>query len=448
MSWEHCVMGAAAQRRLGAIGAGLMLAIGLVTALAAEADAGPAKTVRVSLSSHEAPANGWSLRPAISANGRFVAFESEASNLIRRDTNDDFDIFIRDRKRGTTRRVSVSSKGKQANGGYLGSIMPSISADGRVIAFASEARNLVGRRTKAKFKIFVHDRRTHKTTLVSVTSAGGPAGAKHSFAPAISANGRFVAYFSKANNLVRGDTNRAWDIFVHDRRTGKTRRVSVSSSREQGNDRSYSAPAISANGRFIAFGSEATNLVQGDTNGEPDVFVHACETGETSRVNVSSMGEQADYGRDDFSFRPTISADGRFVAFYSDATTLVSPGLPYGDLRVFVHDRDTGETSLASIWASGNPIRADSYEPSISANGRFVAFHTGYVYVHDRRTGRTRRVSVGASGEGANDVAWLGALSADGRFVTFWSDATNLIRRDTNWLPDIFVRGPLRWGSR
>jgi Tol biopolymer transport system component len=337
--------------------------------------------------------------------------------------------------------VSVSSRGRQANGD---SHLPAISADGRFIAFRSMARNLVA---NARRGIYIHDRRTHRTSLVSVNSGGKPASGGTNLYPAISANGRFVAFASAATNLVRRDTNGRLDIFVHDRKTGRTRRVSVSSSGEQANRGTDGPPAISANGRFVTFASDATNLVPGDTNREADVFVHDLRTGDTSRVNVSSTGEQANDALHSFDSKPAISADGRFVAFESDATNLV-PGLRPYPWRVFVHDRTTGKTSLASVWSSGNPIEHDSYNASISANGRFVAFHTGSVYVHDRRTGKTRRVSVGSSGEDANSTAWLGAISADGRFVGFDSTASNLVPRDTNDAYDVFVRGPLRWGSR
>jgi Tol biopolymer transport system component len=438
------IMGVISRRRVWAIAAGLLLAIGLETTLAAEAGAGHAKTTRVSASSHEAQGNELSVAPTISAHGRFVAFLSDASNLIRRDTNGDTDIFIRDRKRGTTRRVSVSSQGGQAHGD---SYLPAISADGRFVAFVSMARNLVARPTNGRRKVFVHDRKSHRTRLVSVNSAGKPASGGTNLYPAISANGRFVAFASAATNLVRRDTNGRLDIFVHDRKTGRTRRVSVSSSGEQANRECDGPPAISANGRFVSFASDATNLVPGDTNREADVFVHDLRTGKTSRVNVSSTGEQANDALHSFDSKPAISADGRFVAFESDATNLV-PGLRPYPWRVFVHDRTTGKTSLASVRSSGNPIEHNSYNASISANGRFVAFHTGSVYVHDRRTGKTKRVSVGSSGEDANSTAWLGAISADGRFVSFDSTASNLVPRDTNDAYDVFVRGPLRWGSR
>jgi Tol biopolymer transport system component len=172
-------------------------------------------------------------------------------------------------------RVSVDSAGNQANNG---SLAPAISANGRFVAFGSLADNLVPGDTKGQTDIFVHDRKTGATTRVSVGSAGNQ-GNNGSGGSAITANGRYVAFSSDADNLVPGDTNGETDAFVHDRRTGATERVSIDSAGDQANLPSYST-AISANGRFVAFWSDANNLVPGDTNGQTDAFVHDRKTGE------------------------------------------------------------------------------------------------------------------------------------------------------------------------
>jgi Tol biopolymer transport system component len=412
--------------RLGLIGAGLVLAVGSGAGIEAEAGSRGARTTLVSLNSHGAQANGWSMRPAISAHGRFVAFESEASNLIRRDTNGDYDIFIRDRKRGTTRRVSVSSKGGQAN---ADSTYPAISANGRFVVFQTRAGNLIPGDKNGRRDLFVHDRRTHKTRLVS---RGG-------FNAAISATGRFVAFESGAANLVPRDTNRERDVFIRDLRTGRTRLVSVSSAGEQGERRSGDA-AISADGRFVAFESEATSLSPADTNRRRDVFVHDRETGRTTRVSVSSDGAQADKD----SRVASISASGRFVAFRSEATNLI-PDDTNQRRDVFVHDRATGETSRVSVDSAGTQMSESSGYPSISASGRFVAFWSTFrILLHDRVTGETTRVDVSSRGAPADRVSFGASISADGRFVAFNSLATNLVRGDSNSLDDVFVRGPLR----
>jgi len=367
-------------QRLGRVlASGLAVAIG--TAMPAWAQG---TTERVSVSTGGGQSNHNSSDAALSADGRFVGFVSNASNLVPVDTNDTADAFVRDRRTGITQRVSVSTGGGQ---GDSFSDDLSLSADGRFVAFQSIASNLVPGDTNGRDDIFVHDRRTGTTERVSVSS-GGDQGNSFSFGPALSADGRFVAFDSLSSNLVPGDTNRTGDVFVHDRRTGTTRRVSVSSDGDQGDDLSLS-PKLSADGRFVAFTSSASNLVPGDTNDSNDVFVHDRRTGTTERVSVRTDGGQGD----SFSSGPSLSADLRFVAFTSSATNLV-PG-------------DTND-------------RAD-------------------VFVRDRQTGTTRRVSVRTGGGQGNGDSAFPALSADGRVVAFDSFATNLVPGDTNRFIDVFV---------
>ena len=343
---------------------------------------------------------------------------------------------------GDTTCVSVNSYGVIGNSS---SSNPTISGDGRFVAFVSLARNLVPGDTNGSGDIFVHDRQTGETTRVSVDS-NGVEGNDYSHYPAISANGRFVAFESGASNLVAGDSNGYRDIFVHDRQTGETSRVSVNSSGEEGNSWSE-YPAISANGRFVAFESLASNLVAGDSNIGSDVFVHDRQTGETTRVSVDSNGVQGN----SYSWYPAISADGRFVAFESLASNLVAwDSNGYRD--IFVHDRQTGQTTRASVDSSGVEGNSCSYAPAISADGRFVAFEsfasnlvagdsniTDDIFVHDRQTGETSRVSVDSSGVEGNSHSYAPAISANGRFVAFESFASNLVAGDSNIMDDIFV---------
>jgi len=227
-------------------------------------------TERVSVDSGGLQGNSWSSTPSISSDGRFVAFRSVASNLVSGDTNSTWDIFVHDRQTSQTTRVSVDSGGLQGNGR---SQSTSISSDGRFVAFHSRASNLVPGDTNGTYDIFVHNRQTGQTTRVSVDS-GGLQGNSLSEMSSISSDGRFVAFESYASNLVPGDTNGEADIFVHDRQTGQTTRVSVDSGGLQGNNHSDGPMSISSDGRFVAFQSEATNLVPGDTNGRTDIFVH------------------------------------------------------------------------------------------------------------------------------------------------------------------------------
>jgi len=293
----------------------------------------------------------------------------------------------------------------------------------------------------------------HTIERVSVAS-DGTQGDAASFGGSMSADGRFVAFGSLASNLVPGGANGWGDVFVHDRATARTERVSVASDGSSGN--AFSAGAhISADGRFVVFHSDASNLVSHDTNGACDLFTHDRLTRRTERVSVASDGSEVNTDSQDF--RPCISADGRFVTFSSEASTLV-PGDANGCRDIFLHDRATGVTERLSVGCDGNEANADSYNSSMSADARFVAFDSyasnlvpgdtnGVVdsmngcdiFVHDRATGRTERVSVASDGSQGNDWSDYLSISADGRFVAFESFASNLVPGDTNGWEDVFV---------
>ena len=409
---------------------------------AGQADASLGTTEAVSMDSAGNLANGTSTSPAISADGRFIAFVSAASNLVPGDTNGESDIFVHDRQTGATNRVSVDGTGSQADGS---SGEPTISADGRFVAFMSAAANLVPGDANGEGDIIVHDRRTGATQRVSVDSGGGQANGS-SGSPSISANGRFVAFVSAASGLVPGDTNGESDVFVHDRQTGTTERVSVDSAGDQGNGGSAS-PSISADGRYVAFTSAANNFAPGDAGGGSDVFVRDREIAVTERVSGNSAGNAADGSSE----APAISADGRFVAFQSKATNLV-PRDFNRDQDIFVHDRQTGVTERVSVDSKGSQGDSGSSEPAISSDGRFVAFASAArrlvpgdtnrrqdAFVHDRGTGSTERVSVDNTGSQGNDYSGLPAISADGRFITFWSLSGNLVPGETQ-VQRVFVR--------
>jgi Tol biopolymer transport system component len=429
-----------------------MLALVLMLLLAMAAVAVPgwamtAATGRISMSSAGAQGDLGSYDPSISADGRFVAFSSDASNLVGGDTNGDRDLFVRDRMSGATRRVSVSSAGVEGNSD---SYDPSISADGRFVAFDSYASNLVGGDTNATLDVFIRDLRNHTTRRVSVSSAGIE-GNSDSYLPSISADGRFVAFDSFASDLITDDTNGAHDIFIRDLRNHTTRRVSVSSAGIEGDFGSYDA-SISADGRSVAFDSDSTNLVEGDTNDTVDVFVRDRRSHTTRRVSVSSAGVE---GNADSS-TPSISADGRSVAFESFASNLVGHDTN-GAADVFVQGYKVGTTRRVSVSSAGVEGDSDSYLPSISADGRFVAFYSGATnlvggdandafdnFVRDMGNRRTRRISMSSAGVEGDAYSYDPSISADGRFVAFYSDAANLVGHDTNDVGDVFIRGPLR----
>ena len=267
--------------------------------------------------------------PAISADGHYLAFASRSYDFFPGDTNGMFDVFVRDQWAGQTRLVSMASDGTQGNGDsggtYLEGGSVSISTDGRHVVFMSWASNLVPGDTNGSRDVFVHDCLTGETTRVSVDSDGSE-GNGASYGGRISADGRYVVFASAATNLVPGDTNAdgkaIWegvDVFVHDRLTGHTERVSVASDGIQGNA-SSGGGSISADGHYVAFDSNAANLVDGDTNGRGDVFVHDWLTGRTARISVAADGAEGNSGSGD----AQISADGRYVAFSSRASNLAA----------------------------------------------------------------------------------------------------------------------------
>lgn len=560
------------------------------------------QTERVNVSSSEAQANGSSIDASISSNGRFVAFTSYASNLVADDTNAAPDVFVRDLDSGTTTRVSVSSTGAQAVlAPNWRSESPTVSADGRYVAFESAAANLVANDTNGRPDVFVHDRTTAATTRVNVSSAGDQANGYYSVDPSISDNGRYVAFSSDASNLIVGDTNGGSDVFVHDRDAGTTTRVSVRSGGGQAGGGSFS-PDISADGRYVTMMSSAPDLVADDENAKSDIFVHDRNTTMTTRINLSTSGAETDgylqgvaisadgttvafassadtlvandtngshdvfvrgfdpldadgdgvatavdncgsewnatqsdfdgdamgdrcdadadddgwnkdredwegtgrldvdsdddslidtqdncplvsnvdqadgdgdghgnpcdqgsrrttgasvstdeaYG-DSVSGTPSISADGRYVAFYSHSSNLVA-GDGNGAADIFVRDRQTGTTSRVNVSSSGAEANNESQQPAISADGRYVAFISSATnlvvgddngrqdaFVHDRQTGTTSRVSVSSAGTQANGYSQNPTISADGRHIAFWSSASNLVGDDTNARPDVFV---------
>lgn len=404
-------------------------------------------TERVSVTSDGSQADQGGSGAAISDDGRFVAFSSWSTDLVPGDTNDVEDVFVHDRDTGLTERVSVAGDGSQSDGG---SNAVAISGDGRYVAFVSQAANLVTGDTNGALDVFVRDRVTGDTERVSVAGDGSQADGSSGGEPALSADGRYVAFDSNATNLVPGDTNGRRDVFVRDRLTGSTERVSVAQDGTQG-DGISSNSSLSADGRVVAFLSSATSLVQGDTNGSTDVFVRERDTGVTERVSVASDGSQGDGGA---AGAPSISDDGRLVAFGSAASNLVS-GDTNEMPDSFVHDRDTGQTERVSVASDGTQGDDNMSIPArISGDGRYVGFPSyatnliggngePQVLVHDRVTGETEKASVASDGTQANGFSGVPDLSFDGRYVAFYSGATNLVPGDTNNSWDVFVRDRL-----
>jgi Tol biopolymer transport system component len=404
-------------------------------------------TTRVSVNEQGVQGDGNCYYASFSANQRFVVFESFATNLVAGDTNSEDDVFVLDRATGTIERVSVDSSGAEAVGGH--SSTASISADGRFVAFGSYATNLVAGDTNGDYDVFVRDRATGTTERVSVDSSGAEADGD-SYATAISADGRFVAFNSHAHNLVAGDTNNRGDVFVRDRQAGTTERVSVSTSGAQADGECDFWPSISADGNFVLFATIASTLVANDTNDATDVFLRDRAAGTTRRVSIATNGAQGN--GDSFAFRSALSADGQIVAFSSFASNLV-PGDTNGSSDVFIRDRQQKTTERVSLDSAGNQASGWVSPPSLSSDGRIVAFEclnddlvpgddNGLpdVFVRDRQLATTERVSVDSQGVQADGSSSDAIVSSDGRFVSFYSYATNLVDPDTNGVTDIFLR--------
>jgi Tol biopolymer transport system component len=474
---------------------------------------------------------------SVSETGRYVAFQAAGDNLVPGDTNMCWwsdpvplgseelpcqDVFVRDMKTGRTERVSVSSDEEQASGTAGESLVPAISGDGRYVAFASDAPNLVSDDQNAAVDIFVRDLKKGRTERVSVSSVGKEGQLSESWHTAcrlrdedglqevhgygegcwfnnhhintgvsISSDARYVVFSSHLHGLVPGvpectDTgsldlwnlgvshpylhpvhfhgaDAGWlscrQIYVHDRKTDRTTLASVSSSGEPAIGDS-SSPYIARGGRWIVFASDAANLApvvtedgstRPDSNGKRDAFVHDLRTGTTELVSLSSDEEQGlgESGGHGVRGHVAISDSGRWVAFISTAHNL-APGDLNTELDVFLRDRRSGRTQLLS------PGPGESGHASISADGRYVTLtypqdpgtvepdhplsHTQDLLVYDRVTGTVTRISVDTSGHEANGQnASEPEISADGHFVVFHSDATNLDDLDTDPYWDVFV---------
>jgi hypothetical protein len=399
--------------------------------------AAPGDFTRLSVSSGGGQADGRSFGPAeTSLDGRFTVFLAEAENLVTGDTNGMEDIFVRDQQAGLTTRASVDSAGLQANDN---SESPDISTDGRFVVFASAATNLVTGDFNGVTDIFIHDRQTGATSRVSVDSAGLEANGA-SDGPSVSSDGRFVAFSSPATNLVPGDTNGVADLFVRDRQSGTTERISVSGSGEQANDASGGA-SISNDGNKVMFTSRATNLAAGDTNGSLDVFVRDRAAGTTNAASISSNGIFGSRGASD----AKISGNGRYVVFTSASSNLIDME-PNAETALYVRDLQAGATKLISHYTDGYEMAGESDGAAISDDGRYVVFEFDEagdslplreIYAHDNQTGMTMSVT----GFPGNDHgSFLPAISGNGLVATLLSGATYFVSGDTNLAADVFGR--------
>lgn len=441
--------------------------------------------------------------PAITPDGRFVVFPNRTIEQVGGRTVTTGEVYLRDRTLGTTERVSLGTGGASSTPFATVADRPGIAADGRFITFASTAGNLVPDDTYATSDIFLRDRQAGNLDSVSLGSSGAPAVTyAQCSAPTVSANGRTVAFLSNAVNLVPGDANGVIDAFVYDHDTRTLQRASVSGTGTEGHGETTAA-SISPDGRFVAFVSLADDLVSGDTNNSPDVFLRDLALGTTDRVNVTSAGGQAPSGVG-LLLRPVpaVSPGGRFVAFVSRAGLL--PGDTGTTAQLYLRDRQFSSTEPVSVAAAGgmpdgdvdavsrvqitpdgryvafnsratnlvasdpNGNRIDTFVRdrvqgttqrigppadqafdvgpwiSISDDGQYVAYDTfTSVFVNNRATGANELISVTTGGTATAHNSLRPRISADGRYVAFETVAPNLLTDDTNARTDVFVRDRL-----
>jgi Tol biopolymer transport system component len=394
------------------------------------------------------PADDACRNIALSGDGRIVAFESAATNLVAAATNNRRDIFVTDMQTGLVELASRAPDGSEGNGH---SYTPVLSADGRYLAFSSYATNLVAGDTNGRKDVFLLDRQTGTMTLISRPASGQSNG--NSDTPDISADGRYIAFVSFATNLVAGDTNGKADIFVYDRMDTSLTLDSCAADGTPG-DGAAGDPSISADGSYVAFESTAANLVAGDTNRARDIFRKDRQSGEVLRVSTATGGSEGDGNSGD----PSINGDGNLIVFHSLATNLIS-----GDFNakgdIFAHDIPSGETELISKTEAGAQGLQHSEHPEVSADGRWVVYDSTSanlvsgdanserdVFRFDRTDGSVERLSLGPQGLEGDGSSSRAHFSADGRYAGFQSDAANLVSGDTNEVTDVFLLGPL-WSS-
>lgn len=372
----------------------------------------------VSRAPNGAAGNDHSGECSTSADGRWIVFRSYASDLVAGDTNGEYDVFVRDRSASITERVNVDSNGAQALGMLHSGI--GISDDGRYVVFASSASNLVADDTNDASDVFRRDRHSQQTVRVNVSSSGAQANGPCD-SPRMSADGRFIAFNCAATNLVPMDANGYVDVLLRDMLTGAVELISVSSSGVQG-DQGSGYASLSADGRFVAFTSWASNLVASDTNTVSDIFLRDRVAGSTQRVSVSNSGVQGN----SFSFRSHISRDGRFVCFSSDASNLVV-GDSNAKFDVFLRDRVANTIERVNLAWNGAQANGHVNGAAVSPDARYVAFATAAtqmapgvfttsqrVYVRDR-TGLSpeRYCSAHANSLGClPQIDWRGQPSA------------------------------------
>ncbi|MFH1769189.1 MAG: PKD domain-containing protein [Parcubacteria group bacterium] len=384
-------------------------------------------------------ANNGSYAPDVSADGGYVAFYSGASNLIEGDTNGFADAFVYDRYNESVERVSVSTHGIEGNSHVTGN--PSLSADGGYVAFSSSASNLVPEDNNNAPDVFVYNRFNRELEIVSLSNSG-ELGNGPSSLPQISSDGRYVSFYSDATNLVNGDTNNTLDIFVRDRVSNTTERVSISPDGLY-DGASVGPSSISSDGRFVVFSGAFDRNIS-------DVWVRDRHIGTTRLVSVSPNGIRTNMHS--HASHRSVSSDGRFIVFRSYASNLISNDYNgWGD--VFLKDMDTNQIELVSVSNEGILGNYNSGNPTMDAQGLYVVFESGAsnltsgdnnqyydVFVRDIQNEVTRLVSYNNLMLSANYGAGGPVISSDGNIIAFVSKSSDIVDNDSNGFDDVFIR--------
>ena len=391
-------------------------------------------TRRVSLTNRGGQVNGQSFLTGIAGHGEAVTFTSTAGNLGPRVSGGFDQIYLRDLRRRTTSIVSVLPSGRVEP---LSSFSSAISRDARCVLFEADVAEDTPPELYGDAGCYLRDRKTRTVTRVAVARNGGAASSECNLVSGpISADGRFVLPGSAATDLVSGDTNAARDLFIRDTKLGRTTRVSVGQGGGQANSASFDG-YISGSGRYVAFLSYASSLVPEDANGQEDAFLLDRGTGAVELLSVATDGTQANASTDSVA----VSDDGRYVAFSSDADDLVpgdTNGKNVGGTDIFLRDRQVGTTTRIDLGPAGQQT-TKSFSTCVSGIGE----NTGNVFVYDRRTRKVQLANVSAMGQPGNSIGHLdslnGMIAADDREIGFSSNGTNLVPHDTNKTTDAFI---------
>ena len=406
---------------------------------------GEPRNQRVSVASDGTEGNNTSLNGIISDDGNFVAFSSQASNLVENDTNGKNDVFVHNRQTGITELVSVSSEGVQGNNSSGAS---DISEDGRYIVFTSSSTNLVQINTGGYENVYLHDRNTAETKLISSPGEGISANGGSSDG-SISPDGRFITFTSFADNLVENDTNSKSDIFLYDCQTEQIELISKNNSNELGN--AHSSPSeISVDGNFVVFASYANNLVPDDTNDNKDIFLLDRNENILSRISVSDEGVQGN----SYSNAPKISNNGQFIIYMSTSNNLVPNDNNDTRNDVFIYDRLTKSTKKISFAdeGAGLGLYGGALGHAISGDGRYISFSNDsqnsvanisgsqhMLFLYDRELDEMECLSFNPGGIPITEDAFSTSISGDGTYISFNSWSNMFVQNDTNSTYDVFV---------